>query len=53
MVLLARSRLNKTKFLISKALIESVISRDKFLLIMNVVEECNKMKEEINSNLKK
>ena len=53
MVLIARSKLNKTEFLISKALIDSVISRDKFLLIKNVVKECNKMKEEINSDLKK
>ena len=53
MVLIARSGLNKTEFLISKALIDSVISRDKFLLIKNVVKEYNKMKEEINSNLKK
>ena len=53
MVLIARSRLNKTKFFISKALIDSVISRDKSLLIKNVVKEYNKMKEEINSDLKK
>ena len=53
MVLLARSRLNKTKFLISKALINSVVNRDKFLLIKNVAKEYTKMKEEINSNLKK
>ena len=30
----------------SKALIDSVISHDEFVLINNVLKECNKMKEE-------
>ena len=37
--------------LISKTLIDSVISHDEFALINNVLKEYNKMKEEIK-NLK-
>ena len=39
------------KVLISKGLIDSVISRDKFILINNVLKEYNEMNEEIK-NLK-
>ena len=46
-VLLARSKLNSIEVLISKALINSVISHDEFVLINNVLKECNEMKEEI------
>ena len=38
-VLLAKSKLNCTEFLISKALINSNISHDEFLLINNVLKE--------------
>ena len=50
-VLLAKSKLNSIEVLISKALIDSIISHDEFLLINNVLKEYNKMKEEIK-NLK-
>ena len=46
-VLLARSKLNSIEVLISKALINSGISHDEFVLINNVLKECNEMKEEI------
>ena len=45
-VLLAKSKLNRIQVVISKALIDSVISHDKFVLINNVLKEHNKMKEE-------
>ena len=51
MVFLAKSKLNKTEVLISKALIHSNISHDKFVLINNVRKEYNDMKDEIK-NLK-
>ena len=47
LVLSAKSKLNSIEVLISKALIDSVISHDKFVLINNVLKECNEMKEEI------
>ena len=46
-VLLAKSKLNSIKILISKVLIDSVISHDEFALINNLLKEYNKMKEEI------
>ena len=48
-VLLAKSRLNSILVLISKALIDSVVSHDEFVLINNVLKEYNKMKEEIKN----
>ena len=45
-VLLAKSKLNSIEVLISKALIDLVISHDKFVLI-NVMKEYDKMKENI------
>ena len=48
-VLLAKSKLNSIEVLISKALIDSVISHDEFVLINNVLKEYNKMKEEIKN----
>ena len=48
---IAKSKLNSIEVQISEALINSVISHDKFVLINNVLKECNKMKEEIK-NLK-
>ena len=50
-VLLPKSKLNSIKVLISKALIDSVISHDEYALINNVLKEYNEMKEEIK-NLK-
>ena len=52
-VLLAKSKLNRIEVLISKALIDSVISHYEFVLIYNVLKEHNEMKEKIkNSNNK-
>ena len=45
-VLLTKSRLNNIEVLISKALIDSNISHDEFVLMSNVPKEYN-MKEEI------
>ena len=53
MALLANSKLNSIEVLISKALIDSVISYNKFVLRNNVLKEFCDMKEEIkNSNNK-
>ena len=49
--MLAKSKLNSIEVLISKALIDPVISYDEFVLINNVLNEYNEMKEEIK-NLK-
>ena len=49
-VLLAKSKLNTLNVLISKALIDSNISDDEFVLI-NVLKEYDDMEEETN-NLK-
>ena len=50
-VLQAKSKLNSIEFLISKALINSNISHDEFVLINNVLKELYDTKEEIkNSN---
>ena len=48
-IYLATSELNKTEFLIFKALTDSAISHDEFVLINNVPKEYNKVKEEIRS----
>ena len=48
-VLLAKSKLNSIEVLISKALIDSVISHDEFVLINNVSKEYKEMKEEIKN----
>ena len=42
--MLAKSKLNGMEVLISKALIDSVISHDEFVLIDNVLKEYDKMK---------
>ena len=45
----AKSEWNSTEVLISnKALIDSIISHDEFLLVNNVLKEFYDMKEEIN-----
>ena len=52
-VLLAKSQLNRIEVWTSKALINSNISHDEFVLINNVLKEIYDMKEEIkNSNNK-
>ena len=50
-VLLAKSKLNSMQVLISKALIDSNISHDEFVLIRNMLQKYDNMKEEIK-NLK-
>ena len=50
-VLLAKSKLNSIEVLISKALVDLVISHDEVVLKNNVLKEYNEMKEEIK-NLK-
>ena len=47
-VLLANTKLNSIEVLISKALFDWNITHDKFVSI-NVLKECNDMKEEIKS----
>ena len=49
--MLSKSKLNSVEFLISKSLIDPNIGHDEFVLIKNVLKECNDMKEEIK-NLK-
>ena len=48
-VLLSKSKLNNTEVLIFKALINSNISHDEFLLINNMLKEYDEMKEEIKN----
>ena len=50
-VLLAKSKVNSIQVLISKALIDTNISLDEFLLINNVLKQYDDMKDE-NKNLK-
>ena len=45
-VLLAKSKLNSIEVLIYKALIDSNISHEKFILINNVLKDYDDMKEE-------
>ena len=49
--MLAKTELNHIEVLISKALIDSNVSHDEFLLINNALEEFDDMKKEIK-NLK-
>ena len=46
-VLLAKSNLNSIEVLICKTLIDSKIRHDEFVLINNVLKECDDMKEEV------
>ena len=48
-VLLAKSKLNSAEVLISKALIDSDISHDEFVLINNVLKEHDNTKEAIKN----
>ena len=47
LVLLAKSKLNSIEVLFSNTLIDSVISHDEFLLIINALKEYSEMKEKI------
>ena len=49
-VLLAKTKLNTTEVLISKALVDSYISYDEFVLENNVLREYDDMKEEIKKS---
>ena len=49
----AKSQLNRIEVLISKALIDSNISHDEFVLINNVLKEFYDMKEKIKNYNKK
>ena len=44
MVLLSKSKANSMEVLLSKALIDSVISHEEFVLINNMLKEYNEMK---------
>ena len=48
-VLLAKTKLNTIKVLISKALIDSYINCEEFALVNNVLREYYEMKEEIKN----
>ena len=48
--MLAKSKLNRVEVLISKALIDSVISHNEFVLINNVIKEYEEIKEEIKNS---
>ena len=52
-LLLAKSKLNRIEILISKALIDSNISHDEFVLINNVLKEFYDTKEEIKNSSNK
>ena len=47
--MLAKSKLNSTEVSISKALIDSSISHNEFVLINNMIKEYDDMKEEIKN----
>ena len=49
--MLAKCKLNSMEVLICKALFNSNISHDEFILINNMLKECDNMKKEIK-NLK-
>ena len=48
-MLLAKTKLNTVKVLISKALIISYINQDEFILVNNMLREYNEVKEEIKN----
>ena len=47
--MLAKSKLNSIEVLISKALVDSVISGDKFVALNNVLKEYDERKDEIKN----
>ena len=50
-VLLGKDKLNTIEVLISKVLIDSYISHDECVSVINVLREYNEMKEEINNSV--
>ena len=48
-MLLAKTKLNTIKVLISKRFIESYINHDKFVSVNNMLREYNEMKKEIKN----
>ena len=48
--LLGKSKLSSIELLISKALIDSSISHDEFVLIKNVLQQYDNMKKEIKNS---
>ena len=50
---LAKSKLNSVEVFIAKALIDSNISHDEFVLVSNVLKEFNDIKEEIKNSTDK
>ena len=48
--MLAKSKSNSIEVLVFKALIDSVISHDEFILLKNLPKEYNEMKEEIKNS---
>ena len=48
-ILLAKSKLNSIEILISNALIDSNITYDEFVLINNMLNKYDKMKEEMKN----
>ena len=48
-MLLGKDKLDTIEILISKALIDSCINHDEFVLLNNVLREYNEMKNEIKS----
>ena len=51
--MLAKSQLNRIEVWISKALIDSNVSHDEFVLINNLLKEFYDMKEEIKNSIDK
>ena len=49
MVLLGKDKLNSIEVLISKALIDSYISHDKFVSVNSLLREYNRIEEEIKN----
>ena len=47
--MLAKSKVNRIEVLISKALIDSVISHDESVLVNNALKKYYKMREEIKN----
>ena len=51
-MLLAKIKLDAIKFFIFKALIDSYINHDEFVLVNNALKEYNEMKEEFKDSKK-
>ena len=49
-VLLGKTKLNTLEILISKALVDSCISHDEFVSLINVLRKYNEVKEEIKKS---